>query len=417
MTDAGPPNSERFRRQLKDETSMDDLERELTDLFAAPTPDRLQRRIQHMASSLEAAPLPAAADPTRPSGISSLKDHPHHRRFRPVGWISGIAAALVVVLLASGVALATGVVNPDRLFEWGFGTHHIAEKDQGVDLNMSQTVDGFTVTLGRAYADPFQIVLAVSIRQPEQLPNGTVGAAKDVLYDDHGRFLGGLTPSSGVESTDVGATTLLQYYTNPFDGHPASLTYRYEVDQIRWSRSGPDQTALSPQVLPAGMTCEPVYNRQQRGTPSGDQCNSYILNLQKPMSFTFTVPLAAGVNVVPGPQTASSGAVAQINQIAGGESGTRIDVSGVGPLATVTIEAGGKNYPLTTMGIACPYDATTRFGYVTETAIPTDAGPWTVQIDLPPTDQQLANQLAEVTNGCHPLDFGGSWQFSVDPTQ
>lgn len=410
MTDAGPPNSERFRRQLKDETSMDNLERELTDLFAAPTPDRLQRRIQHMASSLKAAPAPIGV---REAPVLSALPVRRQRVFRrrPATWLSGIAAALVIVLLAGGVALATGVVNLDKLFEGGFGTRHIVEKGQGVDLNMSQTVDGFTVTLGRAYADPFQTVLAVSIRQPEQLPSGNAGFAKDGLYDDQGRFLGFLT-NSGMESTDAGATTLQQYYTNPFDGHPASLTYRYEVDQIRWSRSGLDQT-----VLPAGMTCEPVYNRQQRGTPSGDQCNSYILNLQKPMSFTFTVPLAAGVNVVPGPQTASSGAVAQINQIAGGESGTRIDVSGAGPLATVTIEAGGKSYPLTTMGIACPYDATTRFGYVTETAIPTDAGPWTVRIDLPPTDQQLANQPAEVTNGCHPLDFGGSWQFSVDPTQ
>lgn len=415
------PGSAGFRRMdcgPKDDTAMDrDFEQDLAALFASPAPDRLRHRIQALATSLEDPSKTAGARGpiVLPVGRTATRTR---RRFRPATWLSGVAAALVIVLLVGGVALATGVINLDTIFQYGFGTRHIVEKDQGVELNMTQQVDGFTVTLGRAYADPFQTVLAVSVQAPKELGTGRVDLRKGTVYDDQGQFLSSPPWQAGGGGQDGVDTYLLQRYTNPYEGHPASLTYRYEIDQIHWERGG-FGTPLPVQGAPPGTECEPFRNHHSVSVEviPGAGCEAYTFTTSTPIIFDFTVPLADGVNLVPGPQTASNGTIAQVNHIASAESGTRMDISGVGPLASVSIDAGDKTYPLKTLGYGCPYDATTRFSYQTEEAIPKDVGPWTVHIDVKATGEQPSSPMqGDAKNLCQALNVTGSWQFTVDPT-
>jgi hypothetical protein len=92
---------------------------------------------------------------------------PRHRS----RWVQLMPTArLSRVLLALALCLAFGVgawaVSPivDRLFRVDPGLDHVGQAGLGQDLALSQTVDGVTVTLERAYADANRIAIGLTVR-------------------------------------------------------------------------------------------------------------------------------------------------------------------------------------------------------------------------------------------------------------
>lgn len=149
--------------------SNDRLEAGLLDLFAVQLPadvvGRLDERIER---KLMAWNPPAA----------------RHSRLRPrrrAGLIALLAATFVV-------AGATG--NLQGLYLFLNGPFDLPWH-RGVELNLSQTVDGYRVTIDRAYADSTRLALAVSVVD-ELRRNGTtqLEAMSTVVTDASGEYSG-----------------------------------------------------------------------------------------------------------------------------------------------------------------------------------------------------------------------------------
>ena len=300
-------------------------------------------------------------------------------------------------------------------FRNGFGTERIADENLGTDLNLTQMVDGFTVTIGRVYADPYSIAMAVRITPPDGLPAGNVDLRQATLSDEAGQFLGG----PGAQGGDEGDTRIWTFYNNALHPGSTSVRYRYEITDLRYS-VGPrieDGEAVPIHEVVPGVPCqrEPPYRGQPADQPT-DETRCYLI-ASAALVFDFEIPMGPGVSVVPGPQTASNGTVANITQVSAGRIGASVDIEGVGPFASVSIETGGQTLPLGTHGYACPYDATTRFNYTTDQQIPLDVGPWTIRISAG-AGQIPANAGDYPPGGgpCNLFTLEGQWAFTVDPT-
>ena len=150
------------------------IEAELADLFAvaipAPVLDRLDERVRRALGTWS----PAA---------------PRSSRLRP-----GRRAGLIGLLAA---ALAIGGANGSLRALYGFlaGPFDLPWH-RGVELNLSQTVDGYRVTLDRAYADATRLALAILVVDERRRPGTTqLEAFSTVVTDGSGEY-GGMGAAS-----------------------------------------------------------------------------------------------------------------------------------------------------------------------------------------------------------------------------
>lgn len=209
------------------------------------------------------------ADAQRTSGSAPALATPillrPHRRRRLANWATAAAAALSIVVVLATVASATGLIEWGHYFRDGLGTERIAEEDMGTDLNLTQQVDGFAVTIGRVYADPYSVAMTIRVTPPEGLPPGSIDLRKATLYDQEGQFLSGPGVQSGGDDTVVRT-----FYNNTIPAGSTSIRYRYQIDDLRYMVQPSvenDQIVPIDEVVP-GVPCqrEPPY----RGQPSGE---------------------------------------------------------------------------------------------------------------------------------------------------
>lgn len=334
---------------------------------------------------------------------------------RMASWLTAVAAALTVIVVLATVATATGLVEWGRYFQFGFGTGRLADEDLGTDLNLVQEVDGFTVTIGRVYADPYGVAMTVRLTPPAGLPPGHVDMRASAIYDESGRSLGG--PGAQDGDSDV---LVREFYNHQLLPGSTSVRYRFEITDLRYAIPpvvGDDGRVVSRLEVAPGVPCQ--REPPSPGQPAGeavDQGFCYLIASQ-PLVFEFEVPLGPGVSVAPGEQVASDGSVANVTRVSAGRLGASVDIEGVGPVASVSIETGGQTFPLATYGYACPYDATSRFNYITDQEIPLDTGPWTVRISASP--EQIPANAGDYAPGagqCNQFTPEGEWEFTVDPT-
>lgn len=146
------------------------LDASLAALFAVDIPvsvlDRMDDRIRH--------------------GLRTVTPRPGRlARLRP-----GRRAAVVAVL---GAALAVGGANGSLrgLYMFLAGPFDLPWH-RGVELNLSQTVDGYRVTLDRAYADATRLALAISVVDERRRPGTTQLEAYSVVVTDESGEYGGL---------------------------------------------------------------------------------------------------------------------------------------------------------------------------------------------------------------------------------
>lgn len=391
---------------LHDDVRHPELEDRLATLFQSEPPLALREALDRWVADARrtSEPAPALARPI-------LLPPQGHRRL--ANWATAAAASLSIVVVLATVASATGLIEWGRYFQDGFGTERIAEEDLGTDLNLTEQVDGFTVTIGRVYADPYSVAMTIRVTPPEGLPQGSIDLRKATLYDETGQFLGG----PGAQSGDEDNVLVRTFFNNPIPAGRTTVNYRYEIDDLRYFVQPvvEDGRVVPAEEVVAGTPCqrEPPYRGEPSGQPQDD--TSCYLIASQPLSFQFEVPLGPGLSVVPGKLIASNGTVATITQLSAGHIGASVDIEGVGPFASVSIETGGQMFPLATYGFACPYDATTRFNYTTDQPIPLDAGLWTVVISADPSQQPEQLGRSGELGPCPRLDVTGEWTFTVDP--
>lgn len=161
-------------------TREDPLERELQDLFAIPPSaavlGRLDRRIEDR--------LRAWTPPV-----------PSRGRLRPgrrAGMIGLLAAAFLIVGAGGNLKALYLLINGPFDLPW----------HRGVEVNLSQTVDGYRVTIDRAYADATRLALAISVVDELQRAGTTqVAAMGTIVSDADGEY----TSGGGAASSPDGA--------------------------------------------------------------------------------------------------------------------------------------------------------------------------------------------------------------------
>ena len=146
------------------------LDASLTALFAVDIPvpvlDRLDDRIRH--------------------GLRTWSPRPGRwARFRP-GRRAGVIAILAAALAIGG---ANGSLRALYLFLAG---PFDLPWHRGVELNLSQTVDGYRVTLDKAYADATRLALAISVVDERRRPGTTQLEAFGTVVTDAAGVYGGI---------------------------------------------------------------------------------------------------------------------------------------------------------------------------------------------------------------------------------
>ncbi len=192
---------------------------------------------------------------------------------RPFRWARGMPAtrlgwafmALVLCLAFGAVAYAV-VPVVSRLFQQEAGLRHVEQANLVQELNLSQTVDGVTVTLERAYADANRIVVGFTIKDP----NGQrYDASHLTLTDAAGAVFSGMHGYGVTGQSDILKVSLppgegayvLAFDAAPVEGAPAELDLRLvmEVREFMLPLDAPEPppTPISPpDEPPASMVVE-----------------------------------------------------------------------------------------------------------------------------------------------------------------
>ncbi len=140
-------------------------------------------------------------------------------RRQPSPWAKLTPAArlgLALLILTLFLAMSAGVyaVAPilSRAFQMDDGLRYIEWAKLGQEVNLSQTVDGFTVTLQRVYADANRIVIGYTVSSPPGQRYANFHLTQARLIDDKGTVF-----SSGVIGVGAGVEAGTGGYVDSFD--------------------------------------------------------------------------------------------------------------------------------------------------------------------------------------------------------
>lgn len=141
----------------------------------------------------------------------------------PVRGAIVLAALVAILVMLVGAAYAAGIPILTTLFRLEPGTQHILQTNQYTDYHQSKSVNGFTITIEKAYADANRVIIGYTINGP---------AHRD--QDDEFAFgLSTLTTAQGVKlpfMEGVGSVAVQGFSGNtssfdasPIQGNPKEL--------------------------------------------------------------------------------------------------------------------------------------------------------------------------------------------------
>ena len=179
-----------------------------------------------------------------------------------LGW----AFMALVLCLAFGAVAYAVVPVVSRLFQQEAGLRHVEQANLVQELNLSQTVDGVTVTLERAYADANRIVVGFTIKAPHGQRYDAhhltlTDAAGAVFSGMHGYGVTGQSDILKVSLPPGEGAYVLAFDAAPVEGAPAELDLRLvmEVREFVLPLDAPEPppTPISPpDEPPASMVVE-----------------------------------------------------------------------------------------------------------------------------------------------------------------
>lgn len=255
------------------------LESSLTALFAveipAPVLDRLDERIRDR--------------------LDRWTPHAGRRsRFRP-GRRAGVIGLMAAVLAIGG---ANGSLQ--SLYMFAAGPFDLPWH-RGVELNLSQSVDGYRVTLDRAYADATRLALAISVIDERRRPGTTQLEAFGTVVTDASGAYGG-----------IGATS------NP-DGPFAAVNVAWKTPAALPLPSGPRAFHV---VLPS------IQVRDDSTPPPNADAVGWNPwhRVAGPWTFDFVMNVDGGTTVTPNAIADANGLRATITRLIAAPSVVRVDL-------------------------------------------------------------------------------------------
>lgn len=205
-----------------------------------------------------------------------------------LGW-AFLALALFLTFGAVTYAVAPVV---SRLFQQEAGLRHVEQASLVQELNLSQTVDGVTVTLERAYADANRIVVGFTIKDP----NGQRYDAYHhlTLTDMAGTVFSGIIGFGVTGQSDMLQVSLppgegvnvICFDAAPVQGVPAELDLRLVMELEKFVLP---PAAIEPPPTPDSPPAEPpmVVVLEPLPTPEEE-------DIVGPFTFDFSVPFIPG---------------------------------------------------------------------------------------------------------------------------
>jgi hypothetical protein len=317
------------------------LEASLTDLFAVDLPAGVRARIDDRIDRRLRAWSPGAGRRSR------------LRPGRRAGVIGLLAAALVIGGANGSLrALYFFVAGPFDL-PWHRGT----------ELNLSQTVDGYRVTLDRAYADAARLALAISIVDEERRAGTTqVAAFSTVVTDEAGEY-GGL-----------GATS------NP-DGAFAAVNVAWKTPAALPLPAGPRRFHVELPFIMVRDDSTPPPNADEIGWDPWHRHPG-------PWVFDFELVVDGGTTVTPHAATEADGVRVELSRVIAASNIVRVEVmldgdsgaEGWGP--TGELRHGGRVLPFVVAGL----EPDGTIVLLTGSGVANASGTWTFELDRVHTD-------------------------------
>jgi hypothetical protein len=219
------------------------------------------------------------------------------RRLRGMGLRRrlGMVAAVGLVVLVMGAAY--GIIPiVDRAFFIDAGTQQILNGGLATRLNLSETQNGYTVTLQRAYADANRVVIGYIIHGPNgrSLTDTEKASLRDSLRDGSGNVL----PPLGGGDFASGGAALDNFDASGVPSSTKNLALDFTI---------PQPTALAP----GGPGISPPVTGS-------------------PFSFHFTVPFQGGRLATPDQTVTAGGTTVTLERVVISPSEARMYLQGLG---------------------------------------------------------------------------------------
>ncbi len=232
-------------------------------------------------------------------------------------WGVVLTAALLVIVLAGTGYATEPIIN--QLFDRSPDTN----QPLGQAFNLSQTVNGYTMTLSRAYADRQFIIVGYTVSGP----GGRVINGLSPMSDGPGSFpLPSLTDGEGHDIRSLGGSgynegTISTYSGATISAGATQITLHLRADVMQMPQPGCSAAACS------------------------------MVTVKGPWTFTFTIPVAPSRIGEP-QQTVRDGHgwPVTLERVAITPTQVGVTLRGAGTEASVELIAGGKHYALVAPG-------------------------------------------------------------------
>lgn len=315
------------------------------------------------------------------------------RRFDPGRWMPRRFATLTISVIAVIVLIGASYASLPVLqeaFHINSGTDAIVANDLGQEVSISQTVQGFTMTVERVYADPNQIVIGYTLQGPAgrdfnhimawSVYDGTPAgrAVAPLLTDMQGHEIDGGFAPEGPGMQDGVAAGLLTFDGSSIDNSVQDINVRLHIGRLS------------------------AYERLGR-----DQYQEVVVD--GPLEFDLIIPVEHGRVAILNQSVEAGGTTATLVRAVTAPTGTRVSLRGVGPNADVKLTVDGStcdlNYSETGMYLTGEWTPDSQWEYVTSTSLEDTSGDWTLTVK--PDDSDAWNTDLAATQ-----PTGGPWEFT-----
>lgn len=315
------------------------------------------------------------------------------RRWNPAAWlprrpITALASLVLVLMLGGAGYVAYTLV--ERAFLMDPGTAQVILRDLGRDANVSKTIDGFTVSVRRVYADANQIIVTYSVKPPADCdcgrgvmawgdfdpPPGKEITFAPFLIDEHGEHIPMVPTIGGGIGMGIGQDgeyTWLQ----TFDG--ASIA--------------PDAKDVKLRLVVGEITSTELL---RDGDPSD------VTVSEADFALDFTAPVEPSRVAEPHQKVLSDGTFVTLERVVVSPTGTRLSIRGAGPFASAELIVNGKTYGLREPGGLVPWSPKSVEEYISTAPLEDERGEWTLVVKDNP-DRRRDPQETELK--------GGPWRF------
>lgn len=234
-------------------------------------------------------------------------------RFMPatrLGW----AFLVLILFLAFGAAAYAVAPILSQVSQMEAGLQHIEQAKLGQELNLSQTVDGITVTLQWVYADANRLVVGFTVNGPQDLPDGhALSPARVTLTDAAGTVFPesvgyGVTGQSDILKVLLPAgegAYLLTFDAARIEVEPAELDLQMVMEVETYVVPTPVPPASD--VYEDRGSLEPVVSMATAG----------------PFTFDFSVPFIPGCTVEVQQMVEAAGVAVRLERVVVTPSETR----------------------------------------------------------------------------------------------